>query len=184
MKRVILFTILVFVTSCSRYEPPNYEELKSSFIRNEDTFRELKDMIASDTPKGSCGAVSDDHIMDWWEYSGLWTTSQNYDRKVDLSQVLSEVGISQERYRMYLKKLAQIGASEGVSHCNELLMIQGTKNTSTRFTLAASGLAVSGCITDVIHRGSLPIPESEEAPGYFYKRVRIDENWYIEHSCT
>jgi len=152
---------------------------EASFLKSEGTYLELKSMIAADTSISNCGAVSDDHIMGWWEYSGLWNTNQDYDRKVELPMVLSEVGIPKERYTLYLEKLSLIGAKEGVSHCNELETIHGTKATSTRFGLSASGLAVSGCTTYIIHRGNKPIPESEETPSYFYKRVPINENWYI-----
>lgn len=177
-------TVSLILSSCSSYEPPDYEALKASFTKSEDTYLELMKMIAADTAVGNCGSISDDHVMGWWEYSGLWNTSQDYDRKVELPIVLSEVGISKERYTLYLEKLSLIGAEEGVSHCNELETIRGTKAVSTRFGLSASGLSVSGCTTHIVHRGNEPIPESEETPGYFYKRVPIDENWYIEHGCT
>lgn len=184
MKILVTIAISIVLSSCYGYEPPDYEDLKTSFSINKSTYSELVNMISEDTASGNCGSVSDNHIKGWWEYSGLWNTNQDYANKVELAVVLSDVGISEYRYKLYLKKLSSVGASEGVSHCNDVQAMNGTNSTFTRFGMSASGLAVSGCITEIIHRGNMAIPENEKTPSYFYDRVPIDEYWYIEHGCT
>ena len=184
--RHIIPLSILFLVGCSAYEPPDYEEITNNFERNKQVYIQLQSMIETDTVYGSCSRISDRHIKGWWKHGELWNTNQDYQRKIRIDQVIGEVGLTKQRYEDYLSLLdkVRLDLSLGVSHCNALKTIHGDRSTGTRFGLAASGISVSGCVTYVEHRGNQPIPESEEAPGYFYIRVRIDEDWYIEHSCT
>ena len=182
INKLIGVPLILLLASC--YEPPDYKVLETNFQKNETIFLEVKRMIEEDVSVGYCNAVSDDHIFGWWEHDGLWNTNQNYDHKVKLPVVLSAVGISSLRYADYLRKLESIGALQGVSHCNKLDTKRIGVVTSTRFGMDSSGIGVSGCTTDIVHRGTKEIPASEEHPSFFYVRIPINKDWYIEHGCT
>lgn len=184
MKTIFLIPIFLLLVSCLGCQSPDYVAIKSSFESNKSIYYELMDMISSDTLIGECATISDHHIMDWWEYDGLWNTTQDYQNKIHLDEVLQKIGMEPSRYQNYLRLLEKIGAKEGISHCKELVAIDGSKVTTTEFILKASGLSVSGCMISIIHRGNQPIPEDENEPEYFYKRVPIDQDWYIEYTCT
>jgi len=139
-------------------------------------FEILNSLIKEDSVGGQCFAVGHEHIGEFWKTSDdLWHKSGEYSLRVSLEKVLKETGIPGARYSRYMALFEKTGVQR-VSHCLEIGW--------SRFTIKASGLGVSGCLTSININDNLNIPKSDVTESYSNDVTPIVDGWYISHDCT
>jgi hypothetical protein len=81
------------------------QKLKTQFEKHSVEFSQLRDMMLQD----NFDAVSDYCVNDYWLQFGKWREGA---ATFDESQMLQRVGLSEERYHLYLNLLKEAGAKE------------------------------------------------------------------------
>jgi hypothetical protein len=173
MKFIFLLSIFLMASGC--YSPPDVERMKSDFIVEKKSFDVLYGLIKSDLKGRKCFAVGYEKLGDFWESSGLWSSNDDYSRKITIDEALKEVGLSQARYSEYLGLFKLVGAQR-IGYCE--------KSGWARITMATSGLGVSGCLTSINISRDKAVPKTDIAKGYSSEITTIMDGWYINHDCT
>ena len=165
---------MCFISACD--SQADLETIKKNFSENRESFSRLNIMILRDVTGLDCFAIGTDHIGVYWEYSDKWNTNQNYERKISLSQVLIETGLSEQRYKEYLSLFKKTD-SERVEICPK-------EPNWVQILVHRSGLAVSGCSTTINIRGNGFVPTTTRKSGYFSEITKLGNGWYLNHECT
>jgi hypothetical protein len=174
---LLLFSVLL-LTGCS--PPPKASEIGRKYSDYPDKYLQLKEMIIEDTRDTTCFAVGIDHIGEYWESSGEWSHSKDYQTKLDLNGVLSDVGIARTRYEEYLILFRDVGA-ERIEYCS---------NTAhwgrwVRVLNYRSGLAVSGCGGTIEwFEKNPPVSEGVRGEGNFVEVFLLENGWQSMVVCT
>ena len=172
-KSLAILTLILSIAGC--YRPPDFDQIKSDFRHNKTSFEKLRLMITKDTQTQKSFAIGYERIGDYWEYSGEWSHSKHYEKKMTLDEVLDEVGISMNRYNEYLALFEKVGAKR-ISY--------GPKSGWTRIIIGTSGLGVSGAMTSININDDGSIPPSDIQESYQTEIIPIVDGWYINHDCT
>ena len=173
MKIILIFTLVLLVASCS--EPVDLDAKQTKFESDQSSYELLTKMVSEDFQGERCFSVGTDNIGAYWEFSGEWSHEKNYEKKLKLSEVLSEVGISEKKYRAYLE-LFNRTQSERVTYCAP----------SNYYIMAhRSGLGISGCLLNIVKGISPPAGYGKRNNGEDFMEVRFLKNgWWMEYSCT
>lgn len=179
------FPMLVMLVGLCACQQPSTESLIENYTKSPGAFAQLSRMIQEDIGKSDCLEVGVDHIgadiaNDFWEHSGAWTKNNEYEKKLTLAEVLSQVNISEQRYEEY-KKLFKQTNSERVSYCHAIM---GMKGPLVRVLVYRAGLAVSGCSGTINWSTALPEAVGERGKGDFVEITPIEKGWYLEFECT
>jgi hypothetical protein len=175
MKKIsAILAISLTIVGC--YKPPNFEQIKSNFFSNRNSFEKLHAMILEDAGARSRSfAVGTDHIGDYWEFNGKWSHSDHYENKMSLDEVLNDVGITKARYDQYLALFKIIGAER---------ITYWSKPGITEILIYRSGICVSGSSTTININNDGSIPSSDIQKSYSTEITPIIDGWYISHDCT
>ena len=173
MKIILIFLTSFLVVSCGK--PIDLDSIEHRFHAKTDSFEKITNMIKEDFNGGRCFSVGTDNIGEYWEFSGKWSHSRDYKTKMDINQVLNKVGIDKDKYSKYLELFREI-QSERVTYC-----------PPSHFYIMAhrSGLAVSGCLLDIVKGNSPPAAYGQRNNGEDFMEVRnLNEGWWMEYKCT
>ncbi len=173
MKCILILFITILIVSCSK--PADLDAIEQQFHTNTSSYEELTNMVREDFKAERCFSVGTDNIGEYWESSGKWSHSQDYQTKMDINEVLDKVGIAQGKYSKYLELFQETG-SERVTYC-----------PPSDFYIMAyrSGLAVSGCLLDIVKGVSPPAAYGKRNNGEDFMEIRkLRKGWWMEYKCT
>jgi hypothetical protein len=178
-KIIILIILLVSFASCS--PPPTAEELANKYKDKVYVYNELKQMIIQDTGELDCFTVGTDNIGDYWKSSGKWTHSNDYQTKLELSEVLKAVNLTRERYNKYLNLFKKSGA-ERISYCPN----SARWGEWCRILIYRAGIAVSGCSGTIEwFQRNPPEPYGHRGQPEVFKEITpLSDGWYVMVGCT
>lgn len=173
MKIILIFAFSLFVVSCS--EPVDLDAKQAKFESDQSSYELLTQMVTEDFQGERCFSVGTDNIGRYWESSGEWSHERDYQKKMTISEVLSEVGISDEKYKKYIE-LFNKTESERVTYC-----------TPSKYYIMAhrSGLGISGCLLDIVKGIYPPADYGKRNNGEDFMEVRLlKKGWWMEYKCT
>ena len=171
----LLFVAILF--GCT--PPPTAIELGNKYLENPTAYEQLKKMIIEDTRQRHCFNIGTDNIGNYWEHDGKWKHHDDYETYVGLTDVLLTVGLTQNRYKQYLKYFERAGA-ERVEHCQETVLW----GRWIRVLIYRSGLAVSGCTgTLEWFEHDPPLSKGTRGDGYFEVQ-KLKNGWRSMVDCT
>lgn len=139
-------------------------------------------MIKADARGPSAFSVGTDHIGNYWkQHSGEWSHENDYQKKLQLNDVLEAVSLTPERYEEYTKIFTAIGADR-VTYFIGAKYYSG-ENIS--IIMYRSGLGVSGYSIEINHGENPPEPYGRrDRHEDFMEIIPLVDGWYIEINCT
>ncbi len=177
-KHIALLFFSLNLMACS--PPPEAVEIGRSYLDFPGKYTRLREMINEDTRNTSCFAVGTDRIGEFWESNNEWSDSNDYQNKLDLSGVLSAVGLSRNRYDEYLELFHEVGA-ERIQYCSNT----ARWGSWIRVLNYRSGLAVSGCSGTIEwFEKNPPLSEGSRGEGDFLEVFLLDNGWQSMVDCT
>jgi hypothetical protein len=166
-----LLVSLFICISCSRV--PSDADIQKVFNEHYTELNQLKDMIASET---DILAIGTDKVGNFWLDQGQWTTHKPPYTSYTEKEMLSSVGLTQERYCKYLQLLESIGGHR---------ISRNTSNKQISIHLFRMGNVSSGQTVKIVFLSDPPVSlvnDTQESisddSGVFYSRLK--GNWYIE----
>ncbi|WP_299948242.1 hypothetical protein [uncultured Microbulbifer sp.] len=173
MKIALIFLTIFALTSCGK--PADLDAIENQFEKNASSYEMLTNMVKKDLIGERCFSVGTDNIGQYWEYSGKWSHSQDYQTKMNIDQVLDKVGIEPKKYSKYLELFSSTG-SERITYCPP----------SDYYIMAhRSGLGISGCLLNIVKGLHPPAAYGKRNNGEDFMEIRLlTEGWWMEYECT
>ncbi|MBN1187847.1 MAG: hypothetical protein JXB49_36575 [Bacteroidales bacterium] len=178
-KIIILLIALLCILACA--PPPTAKELAKKYKDKVGIYNELKRMIIQDTGDLECFTVGTDNIGDYWESSGKWAHRNDYQTKLELSEVLKAVNLTHERYNKYINLFNKSGA-ERIGYCPN----SERWGNWCRIMIYRSGIAVSGCLGTIQYfQRNPPEPYGHREQREDFREITpLPDGWYVMVECN
>lgn len=154
------------------------EHLAKKYENAPESYEALKKMSREDKGDRTCFEVGLDHIGDYWETGGEWSSNAEYRKKLTLPEVLASSNISESRFEEYRKQFSKAGA-ERVSSCGS----PGQSGT-TVVLIFRTGWLFAGCSATVEWSATPVLPEGKRGDGEFSEVTPMGKNWYLVYECN
>ena len=184
MRKISLATLGLLVifaaTGCGTH-PPSSSALKTQFREHRSDFVALRDMISQDREGRKYFTVGTDLIGEYWRSDSEWAMDGAIHGVRDtsnrsLGEVLKRVGLTSNRYKVYLEHLHDANATRVTAFAD-----QGQPD-EVEFLVYASGIAPAGCLTRIYYR----VDGAPEAPEWarWSQQTRLGAGWYALSTCN
>lgn len=170
--RLILSFLIMLLSACGTNidSAMDVQAMTSSYSEHQKSYNQLAKMILEDSKGRQKFEVGDDRIGDYRLYDKGW--AKLYGNYVTLDIVLSESAITDKRHSDYIALLNRLGAS---------VVAQYEQHVS--ITISATGLAIGGCLTQLLHK---PSEFSLEKPPWaqVFHKADLGKSWYGITKCN
>ncbi len=179
---IMLWCLSISLASCD-FSPPSNEELIAKYTSNPKGYERLAEMIKKDfselaNSSQGCLTIGQDQIREFW-YSSVandWSSTPTHEYKKTLSEVLSKVGLSSQRYEKYLELFRQTG-SERITLCSNDIPSSGV-----HVLIFRSGTTMGGWGAEINKRDDGGIPDNTSSRCCDTKNFKIRDGWYLSVS--